>query len=209
MNVVYTYIYTRILTLQLRQEHPRIHEICVKSCKKDSDVAGLSCQRDFVVSSCISMQLGFVLQRALSSKATRTCQQSRVNRIRNLNLGLKLKPALFISFWIVTRSLNSFQQSYLMAPCTRVLLKNLAKRLVTSSRSAARSTNASTFVRHLTSRLLNNLCPGSLVLPPSAEMKNHIHVMCQTETGPIQVILWPWVEIYKNKKKRPLFFFVL
>lgn len=56
-----------------------------------------------------------------------------------------------------------------MAPCTRGLRKNLEKRLVTSSRSAARSVNASTFVKHLTTLLLSNLGPGILILLPSAK----------------------------------------
>lgn len=52
--------------------------------------------------------------------------------------------------------------SNLMAPCTRAFRKNLAKRLVNSSRSAARSENASTLLRHLTILLLNNFRPGIL-----------------------------------------------
>lgn len=54
-----------------------------------------------------------------------------------------------------------------MAPWTRGLRKNLENRPVTSSRSTARSENASTFVRHLTVLLLSNPRPGIFILFPS------------------------------------------
>lgn len=72
-----------------------------------------------------------------------------------------------------------------MAPWTRGLLKNLAKRLVTSSRSAARNTNASTFVKHLTSLLLNNLWPGILIFLPSEKEGNIcLHLVYDSDDKP-------------------------
>lgn len=59
-------------------------------------------------------------------------------------------------------------EKYLMAPWTRGFRKNRAKRLVTSSMSAARSENASTFVKHLTVLLLSNRWPGILIFFASA-----------------------------------------
>ena len=67
---------------------------------------------------------------------------------------------------------SSFQiqvdSNNLMAPWTRGFRKNLAKRLVTSSRSAARSENASIFVKHVTVLLPSNLCPAIFIFLPSA-----------------------------------------
>ena len=52
---------------------------------------------------------------------------------------------------------------YLIAPCTRGLRKNRANCEVTSSRSLALSTKASTFVEHLTVRIATNRMPWNLI----------------------------------------------
>lgn len=76
-----------------------------------------------------------------------------------------------VMFHIFVRAFDKHRElhkTYLRAPWTRGFLRNLEKRLVTSSRSAARSVNASTFVSHITSLSLCNLCPGILILSSSA-----------------------------------------
>lgn len=62
---------------------------------------------------------------------------------------------------------------YLMAPCTRGFLKNRENNAVTSSRSEARSANASTLVRHLTVLVENKRNPGNRIFPPSASKSQY------------------------------------
>ena len=83
------------------------------------------------------------------------------------------------------------QGDYLMAPWMCGFRKNLVKRLVTSSRSAARSENASTFVKHLTVLLLSNLCPGSLTFLPSAGETISVNEFCSNAS---------WTLLYNIKQ---------
>ena len=63
---------------------------------------------------------------------------------------------------------------YLIAPCTRGLRKNRANCEVTSSRSLALSTKASTFVEHLTVRIATNRMPWNLILALSETAVVHV-----------------------------------
>jgi hypothetical protein len=73
----------------------------------------------------------------------------------------------------------NWHRNNLMAPWTSGFRRFLAKRLVTCSRSAALSENASTFVKHLTVLLLIKRCPEILIFLPSAPGSkiNHVHAL--------------------------------
>lgn len=82
-----------------------------------------------------------------------------LNVIHNIDAQLASSILAHKIIYVITKHFverSWVRRKYLMALCTHGFLRNLEKRLITSSRSAARKTNASTFVKHPIVLLLNN-----------------------------------------------------